>query len=663
MQRAERRAVLQAPLSWTLAGVLAAVALHAAHLPLWVLATFVLLVLWRVLIGLRSSRLPSRTLRIAAVIAVVVAVSLGYRTLNGVDAGTALLALMAAMKLLETRNARDQLVLLLIAYFLVLAAFLYGQQLWLLPIAAGVIWLITASLLRVAHAAAPLRPGAILGRSGAMLVQAVPIMLLLFLLFPRVPGPFWALPTAQHAMTGLGDEMAPGDITELSLSSDVAFRVRFHGVAPPPAQRYWRGPVLHDFDGYTWRHTRGFFRPGVVETRGPEYDYSLMLEPMDNYWVFALDMPVHWSEHSRISQTGDYQLIAQDRIAEPVTYELSSRPQYSAAAGHELSEPLSERDRRLPPDRNQRTQALALDLRAATANNEAYIDEVLNMFREQSFYYTLSPSRLDYDSVDDFLFNTRRGFCAHYASAFTTLMRAAGIPARVVTGYQGGEYNRLAGYYIVRQSDAHAWSEVWLAGRGWVRFDPTAAVAPERIERGTAGALGAEPFAERMIRGNAWLADVRFAWDAANTLWRENVIQFSAQKQEEFLEWLLDWLGVHQPDWRYLAALLAGGIAVALALLSLVLARELRFRSHDPVQRAYARFCHRLERRGLERLRHEGPLDFLARIQRARPDLATDCEPIARLYIALRYAGEARRPALQELLRRVRAFRPAARPS
>ena len=316
MRPAERDELLRAPLSWTLASVVAAVALHAAHLPFWALATFTLLVLWRVLIGVRSSRLPSRVLRIVVVVAVVGAVLVGYRTLNGIDAGTTLLALMAAMKLLETRNARDQLVLLLISYFLVLAAFLYGQQLWLLPIAAGVVWLITAALLRVAHAAAPLSPRDILARSGAMLVQAAPIMLLLFVLFPRVPGPFWALPTAQHATTGLGDEMAPGDITELSLSSDVAFRVRFHGAAPSPAQRYWRGPVLHDFDGYTWRRTPSFARARGIETRGPEYAYSLMLEPTDNYWVFALDMPVHWGD-SRISQSYDYQLIAQDRIAQP----------------------------------------------------------------------------------------------------------------------------------------------------------------------------------------------------------------------------------------------------------------------------------------------------------------------------------------------------------
>ena len=280
-------------------------------------------------------------------------------------------------------------------------------------------------------------------------------------------------------------------------------------------------------------------------------------------------------------------------------------------------------------------------MRAAAASNQAYIDAVLRMFREQNFFYTLTPSRLDLNSVDDFLFNTRRGFCAHFASAFTLLMRAAGIPARVVTGYQGGDYNRLADYYIVRQSDAHAWSEVWLRRTrlGAHRSHCCSRARQDRARHG--GARRRSPFAERMIRDNAWLADVRFAWDAVNTLWRENVLQFSSRKQEEFLKWL----GIREPDWHWLAGLLGASLLVALALLSLVLARELRFHNRDPVQRAYARFCQRLERRGLKRASHEGPLDFLARIARERPDLAGECEPIADLYIRLRYASETTKPS------------------
>src|SRR5882672_9333478 len=430
-------------------------------------------------------------------------------------------------------------------------------------------------------------------------------------------------------------------------------RFGFASPAPPPSQRYWRGPVLHDFDGYTWTRTRTFSVIQEPETRAPQYDYSLMLEPTDNYWVYALDMPVLWND-GRINRTYDYLLVVQERIGEPVTYRLSSRPNYRAALDS-LNKTLAAKDTYLEPGRNPQTLALAKQMLAAAPGAEAYVQSILQMFREQNFFYTLTPSRLDYNSVDDFLFNTRQGFCAHYASAFTMLMRAAGIPARVVTGYQGGEYNRLAGYYIVRQSDAHAWSEIWLQGRGWTRVDPTAAVAPERIERGTVGLLGeAAPFAERIIRNNAWLRDIRFAWDAFNTVWRENVVQFSAEKQQDFLKWL----GIQEPDWRWLAGLLGGGLMLGLGLLSLLLARELRLRSHDPVQRAYARFCQRLARRGVRRLGHEGPLDLLARITRERPDLAPACEPIALLYTRLRYGAEAPNSAVQEFVRRVRAFHP-----
>ena len=653
MRRPDLRSLSQAPLAWTLASLVLAVALHVNHLPVWALGAFAVLVTWRALIGLRRSRLPPRLLRTVSVILILAAVLVSFRTINGVDAGTAMLALMAGLKLLETRTTRDHRVLLLIAYFLVLASFLYDQQFWKLPLAAFVVWFITATLLKVADEPAALAPRTALRLSARVLLQATPLMLILFLLFPRVPGPFWSLPNAERAVTGLSEEMNPGEISELSLTSDVAFRVRFDGRPPPPAARYWRGPVLHDFDGDTWRRTRGVFHPmSPVELSGPAYDYTLMLEPNERSWVFALDLPEEWPS-PEFFQTYDYQLRSVAPIDEPVTVRLRSRSRY--VAGTHLSLTLLRRDTRLPPDRNARSLELARQMRAAAANEAAYIHDVLSMFREQEFVYTLTPPKLDYDSVDDFLFNTRSGFCGHYASAFTTLMRAAGVPARVVTGYQGGELNRLAGYYIVRQSDAHAWSEVWLEDRGWTRVDPTAAVAPERIERGRTDAVGAnEAVADRLLRQYAWLRDLRFAWDAANTLWRERVIEFNARSQER----LLEWLGISDPDWRALGLLLAAGIALALGVLGLQLARELRFHAADSVQQNYQRFCRRMERHGLMRPAHEGPLDFAARIGRARPDLALDSDAITRLYLDLRYGKTASALALAELVRRVRAFKP-----
>ncbi|HEY4645340.1 MAG TPA: DUF3488 and transglutaminase-like domain-containing protein [Steroidobacteraceae bacterium] len=657
MLRVDSHAPLLAPAAWTLTSLALAVALHVDHLPAWVLGAFGVLATWRALLGVRRARLPPRALRTVAVILILIAVLVSFRTINGIDAGTAMLALMAGLKLLETRATRDHRILLLIAYFLVLASFLYDQQLWRLPLVAVVVWIITATLLRVGEKPETLAPRAAMRLSARVLLQATPLMLLLFLLFPRVPGPFWSLPSAERAVTGLSDEMSPGDITELSLTSEVAFRVRFEGAVPPPAQRYWRGPVLHDFDGYTWRRIRGVFHPlQPADLSGRGYDYSLMLEPTGRNWVFALDLPASWPAR-QLFQTYDYQLLSVAPIDDPVTVRVRSHPQY--VAGTELSLTLLRRDTRLPQDSNPRSFALAQQMRAAAADDLAYINDVLAMFREQEFVYTLTPSQLDYDSVDDFLFNTRSGFCGHYASAFTSLMRAAGIPARVVTGYQGGELNRLADYYIVRQSDAHAWSEVWLRGRGWSRVDPTAAVAPERIERGVMDAVAAnEPVADRLMRQYAWLRNLRFAWDAANTLWRERVLEFNTRSQER----LLEWFGISHPDWRTLGMLLAAGIALALALLGIQLARELRFHRLDPAQRSYERFCRRMERHGLLRRAFEGPLDFASRVRSSRPDLAAEIDAITRLYLDLRYGEVASSAALAELVRRVRAFRPAPRP-
>ncbi len=652
MSSPDTHSLWQAPLPWTLTSLVLAVGLLVNHLPAWVVGAFGLLAAWRALIGMRRVRLPSRALRAAAAVAILLAVLTDFHTLNGLEAGTALLALMAGLKLLETRTTRDHRVLLLSACFLVLASLLYDQGLWRLPLASLVVWFTMAALLKVAGQPATLAPRSTLRLSARMLLQATPLMLLLFVLFPRVPGPFWSLPREESAVTGLSEEMTPGGISELSLSSDVAFRVRFVGAPPPPAERYWRGPVLHDFDGYTWRRVRGIFHPPEeVRWRGAAHDYSLMLEPSGRRWVFALDLPETWPAR-QFFQTYDLQLLASEDIDQPTTVSLRSRARY--IAGTDLNRSLRHRDTRLPPDRNPRARALASQMRAAAESDAAYVRSVLAMFTAQPFAYTLTPPLTDFDSVDDFLFNTRSGFCGHYASAFTTLMRAAGIPARVVTGYQGAELNRFAGYHIVRQSDAHAWSEVWLDGRGWVRVDPTAAVAPERIERGLLDALGAgERVSARLLREFAWLADARFAWDAVNTLWRERVVEFNARSQQR----LLEWLGFSQPDWRSLGMLLAAGVAFVLVVLSVQLSRELNFRDADPVQRAYARFCRRLARRGLGRQAHEGPLDFAHRVRAERPDLARDADAITHLYLGLRYGKTATATTLNELVRRVRAFR------
>jgi protein-glutamine gamma-glutamyltransferase len=648
----------EAPLAWTTTSLAIAMLLHATHTPFWVTAVFALLVTWRTLLGVKRARLPSTLMRYAATFVVVLAVVVKFRTLNGLDAGTALLILVAGLKLLETRGPRDHVVLVLISYVLVLAAFLYEQAWWLLPVHALAIWVATTTLLRVTHESLPsLPPSASLRLAGRMLLQALPMMVVLFLLFPRVPGPFWALPSAETAVTGLSDEMSPGDVSELSLLSDPAFRVRFHGAVPPPEERYWRGPVLRQFDGFTWRRGSTFVPRSPVVFTGERYAYTLMLERNRNPWVFALDLPEVWPR-SQLFQRLDYQLVSTQRLDRPTSFLLSSRTRYRIDKS--LPRSTARADTALPTDRNLRSIEFARTLRAQSAGAEDFSNRVLALFATQGFEYTLTPPRLEFDSVDEFLFRTRSGFCGHYASAFTTLMRAGGVPARVVTGYQGGEPNRMSNYYIVRQSDAHAWSEIWLEGRGWVRVDPTAAVAPERVRRGIDGALSEdEPVPDRLLRSIPWLEDVRFAWDAVNTLWRERVVEFSEESQAA----LLERLGIRESDWRTLATLLVAGVVIIIAVLAWQLHRELKPAPADPVQKAYLLFCRRLQRRGLQRLPHEGPRDFARRVRSARPDLAPESDAIFSLYEAVRYgcSAEAAEPAIVAQLRAlVRKFHPRA---
>jgi transglutaminase-like putative cysteine protease len=640
-------------LGWTLGGLAAAVAPHVAHLRPWVTGLALAVCAWRVLAERRGWSLPGRPVRAVVVLAATAGVAVSYRSLTGLDAGTALLTLMASLKLLETRGPRDHVVLVFIGWFLCLASFLYGQGIaavaWVLP----AVWLLSASLLNVARAGEqdqPLRP---FRTTGMMLVKALPIALILFMFFPRLAGQFWGVPSAEQAATGLDDEMSPGQLSELSINDTVAFRVRFDGDVPPPLQRYWRGPVMTEFDGFTWsRAAAQSYAREPVDYRGPPVSYTVTLEPTRQRILFALDMVRVWPGEMA-SQGWDYQLRTREPVDTVVQYRAESFPDYRAGA--ELGTALRRASLQLPPERNPRARELAVRMRAAAGSDEAFIAAVLTMFREQAFYYTLTPPRLERDSVDDFLFNSRRGFCGHFSSAFTMLMRAAGVPARVVGGYQGGDWNPVGGYLIVRQSHAHAWSEVWLPGRGWRRVDPTAAVAPQRVERGLDAALPEdEPVPGRLLRQSDLLWQARLVWDNVNANWNDWVVRYSGDSQVR----LLESLGFKEPDWRQLGLLLAGGLALCFALLSAWLAWEFRPQAVDAATRNYRRFTARLRRRGIDRAPHEAPRDFLQRISRLRPDLESQATAITELYLRLRYGPQPAASELDRLHALVRHFRP-----
>ncbi len=470
--------------------------LHLGRVPLWVILVACGGAAWALAAAHGRARLPGQWFKVALTLALTGTVLAMFHTLNGLNAGSALLVLMGAIKLLEATSRRDRLIVVGVSFYLLIAACLTSQELLRAPLYLLQAWACCTALLYAAHPQAPI-PSAQAGRlSLRSLMLALPLALLLFLLFPRLSGAFWSLGNAGQAQTGLSDRMSPGSISELGNSVEPVFRVWFSGPPPPPEQRYWRGPVLHDFDGYTWTRTHGDYRPETLQYLGPPYHYQIRLEPDSTPWWPALDtVQTAGAPGTRI--TPDRQLVAFRPFHDAVTYSATS---YTTTRSAEPLSRLAQRfDAALPDGRNPRSQALARRLRAAAPDVPAYVASVVALFRDGHFEYTLTPPLLDLNSVDDFLFNTRRGFCGHFASAFAMLMRAGGVPARVVTGYQGGEWNPIGGYFLIRRSDAHAWVEVWEDGRGWVRVDPTAIVAPERLRRGILDLLpGAGSVPERL---------------------------------------------------------------------------------------------------------------------------------------------------------------------
>lgn len=624
-------------LPWTLAALCFAVAPHVVFLPAWVtLACFGCAALrWQ--IERRRWHLPPAWLRALLAMLCFLGVLASYETISGVGPGSALLAIMAALKLLETRQRRDQFVLLFISIFLIMSSLLREQYLWSLPyLLAGLLLTMTAWLQMSMGRTARIAPA--LRNATRLLAYATPLMLAMWIFFPRISTPFWAVPIdTSGAMTGLSDSMSPGDITSLSQSNAVAFRVSFYSPVPAPRDRYWRGLVLHRFNGRTWTGNE----PSIVgrdswpiEYLGEPVRYQITMEPTRQHWVFALDMPYEWSL-TKTYMGRQQQLSRAQPIDQRIVYDAVSYPEFRLEA--DLSEFARGFFTRLPDSGNPRTRTLAAELRASAGTDEAYVDAILARFNREEYYYTLQPPALGRDSVDEFLFETRRGFCEHYASAFAVLMRAAGIPARIVAGYQGGEVNPMGGYMIVRQSDAHAWTEVWIEGRGWVRVDPTSAVAPERIEDGMSSArFGEVGAAWGMSAPSLLLHRLTLTWDALNAKWNEWILGYGQENQESFMRWL----GMERPDWRKMVLTLLGVLAALVTLLSLLLLRRYRPPPEDSAAILYRRF---LRKAGREPAVGESPLAFARRYAAERPQSAPAAEAVVRRYLIARYGPPSRR--------------------
>jgi len=644
-------------LVWLLTAFTAVILVHADHLPVWGFIAALLAIVWQIQRYRGAWAAPGRIVKYGLLVLCLAGLILEYGKPVGLEPMVALLISAFSLKLLEMEHRRDALLVVFLAFFVVALQALFDQSMGNSLYIMGCLLLVIAALVGLHQGVAeggegdvqPLRP---LKASAIILLQAIPLMLLFFLIMPRL-GSFWSVPIQSHsAKTGMSDEMSPGNFSRLGRSADVAFRVSFEGNIPKQHQLYWRGLILSDFDGRTWSRTSPFRYDdtnllqwfgqkqqawdSLINRNGQSTDYSVILEPTHQPWLYSLPTPLPKSSDAAL--TRDFRLLSSQPITSKTQYQVSSWLDYQIAPKG-LSNIHRSIALQLPQGYNPESLALAQSWRKSIRDDFQIVQQALSLYNKE-FTYTLSPPLLGTHSVDEFLFETKKGFCEHFSSSFTFLMRAAGIPARVVAGYQGGE-RHPDNYLVVRQYDAHAWAEVWIAGRGWLRVDPTAAVAPERIEFDLESALSDgegyledSPMSLVQFRHINWLNKIRLRLDSLNYQWAKWVLGYD--KIQENL--LAKWLGEYSPLRIALFLLIVGG--GFLGVIAFWHLRTLFSSEYDELDRIFLRLCKKLEKAGIPRNPGEGPRNYANRVAEQRPDLAREVKAINSVYEHMRYGGE-----------------------
>ncbi len=634
-----------------------AAAPHLSNLPIPISVLLLLLLVLRFISLQRPRFQPGRWVLMLLTLLGGLLVYSQHHTLMGRDAGVSLLTVMLGMKLLELHKHRDVYVVTFISYFVVITQFLYNQTFLLALYLLFVVVSLTALLLELNQVSPSKQLIEPLKKTLSISLQALPIAAILFILFPRLSQPLWQYGSSDNsALTGLSDHISPGSISQLIQSPEVAFRVKFLDTAPEPEQRYWRALVLWDTDGFDWfnrKQTGSNLKPAKLSQSSHPVAYEIFLEPHRQRWLYALELPEFAPPGSSLST--DFTILSVHPVQRLRHYQLRSNTRYrtGSPSPEEFQRSLS-----IPDNVTEQERKLVEAWRITSSTDQDMVKLALQYFHQQPFVYTLSPPTYPDNPIHEFLFEGREGFCEHFASSFTLLMRLAGIPARMVLGYQGGEYNPVGEYYILRQYDAHAWSEVWLEQQGWTRIDPTAAVAPERIRHPIQLDLAGigSPVRFQLDDGgrlNSALNKLRLTLDAANIGWRRWILDYNRARQFN----LFNNIGIDFSRTMQWLTLSLGLIGLTMSLIALYILLQGQPRL-GPVLKSYQRLCQKLAFAGLPRRPSEGPLDYSRRIARERPDLSAQTDGLLTSYIRLRYGPDPTPEMTQMFRQQVRLFRP-----
>jgi len=629
-------------LIWVLSVMVLLILPHLSRMPIWLIMLALVCLTWRWLIYIGRADYPGRVVRAGALLAVGAATVLQYGGDGlSIDGTVILLISGCLLKLLEMRYRRDIYIVNTLAFLLLMAGFIYSQS-----ILAGSYNLLIALLILASMVSLNRAPEFAEGRAaqlhnlrlaGVIMLQAMPLMLILFVTVPRI-SPLWAVSQPSTvSSTGVSDRMTPGEISELARSTEIAFRVEFADQAPMAGQLYWRGVVLEDFDGTTWSRNDVMTGPRqdrdyLTDIRQDPLEYNIIMEPSQQNWLYAISVP-------QVTLPGvfvdNYNTLT---ISRPVIQRLryDVRSYTSVATDLMLGERARGRSLRLPEEGNPRARELALQMRAQFPDDRQLASAMLSRFRTEEYFYTLYPPLMPVDGIDDFLFDSREGFCEHYAGALTFMLRAAGIPARVVVGYQGAEPNRFDDYLIVYQYNAHAWVEAWFEGEGWQQLDPTAWVAPQRIEQGAEMLLRQneqtlQDPAFAMLLDRPWLNAMRLRLDSLEYSWNRWVLSYDEATQLQFLEQLV---GASRLRWLPgIMVLLVISVLSAVAFSTVFKNRRRR----DPVVDACLNFMNSFSGTRLERLPREGAQTYFQRLARVNPLCRDELAHCARAINTLMY--------------------------